>query len=209
MSATVNSVGTSQNTQTQIQTKALTTPNNQGDIYTAMFAPSMANDYFGSQVFGTGSVYNTQASAPVSTPAAAQSTPVAAPEVEIPNIFESAPENYASALLQAHAIDTNPALQQLLEREIYQQNAVETAQTAPVQQQVSSQASTVPAQTTAAPTMQDYYIATQIANQFANSTPLVSPYDSYFQRDFFAQQSINPQTNVNNNQAANKISYAA
>ena len=43
-----------------------------------------------------------------------------------------------------------------------------------------------------APTMQDYYLATQIANQFANNQYLISPYSSFFQNDAFAQKLINP-----------------
>ena len=47
-------------------------------------------------------------------------------------------------------------------------------------------------------TAQDYYMATQIANQFANNQPLISPYDSFFQSDMFAQQLV-PQNNQYNN----------
>ena len=48
---------------------------------------------------------------------------------------------------------------------------------------------------TGAATMQDYYIASQIANQFANNSYLISPYSSFFQNDFLAQQLIPPSVN--------------
>lgn len=43
--------------------------------------------------------------------------------------------------------------------------------------------------------MEDYARATQIANQFANSQPLPSPYTSYFENDYFAHQLIPPSNN--------------
>ena len=39
-----------------------------------------------------------------------------------------------------------------------------------------------------APTMQDFYTATQIANMFSNNPAVLSPYTSFTQNDIFAQQ---------------------
>ena len=42
------------------------------------------------------------------------------------------------------------------------------------------------------PTMQDYYMASQVANMFANNTPLLSSTTSFTNTDLFAQQVFNP-----------------
>ena len=52
------------------------------------------------------------------------------------------------------------------------------------------------------PTVEDYCKATQIANMFANNTPLINPNTSFFEKDMFAQQLINPAYNA-------KLSYSA
>ena len=94
---------------------------------------SMANDYFGSQYFG--SVFNRASNSP--------------------SFLSQAPRNSASALLQAYAKANGGA-------------------------------------NIGAPTAQDYYLATQIANQFANNQYMISPYSSFFQNDMFAQKLVNP-----------------
>ncbi|MCM1266059.1 MAG: hypothetical protein NC200_07655 [Candidatus Gastranaerophilales bacterium] len=176
--AVTNTVSTTQSTQTANYGITNTTNNmNNMNAFPMMFGPSMANDYFGSQAFGTGSIYTTQAATPtVATAPATQTQPTAVttPEIEIPNIFDKAPDNYASALLQGHAIESNPALKQMLEQSLAEQNIAQTTQTAPAQasQTTIAQAAAPAVQQTSQPTMQDYYIATQIANQFANATPI-------------------------------------
>ena len=52
------------------------------------------------------------------------------------------------------------------------------------------------------PTVQDYYTATQIANVFANNTPLINPNTNFFEKDMFAQQLIKPYSN-------GRVSYSA
>ncbi len=170
MSSTVSAASTTPNTQTKVSTTNT-------NMFPMFSGPSMANDYFGSQAFGP-SIY----SAPVNNSATAYSTqtvPAAQAQyndVEIPNIFNEAPDNYASALLQGHAVESNPVLKQILERAMYQeanQAATQQQVTQPAQTAVSAPAVTNSAAQTTAPTMQDYIIATQIANQFANATPIV------------------------------------
>ncbi|DAA96524.1 TPA: hypothetical protein CPT80_04275 [Candidatus Gastranaerophilales bacterium HUM_9] len=96
--------------------------------YSFMDTP-MANDVFGSQVFG-------------SNPFGYQQQPT----------FTTAPNDLASAL---------------------------------VQQAVGGSA------TNSAPTIQDYYQATQVANMFMNPNSMsMSPYTSYTQNDIFAQQAM-------------------
>lgn len=103
--------------------------NSTANMYTTSFVPQMANDYFGSQVFG-------------SNPFGYQQNR--------PN-FTSAPNDLASSLVQQYAGANNAQ---------------------------------------AAPTMQDYVYATQVANMFANQTATLSPYTSFTQNDIFAQQAM-------------------
>ena len=63
---------------------------------------------------------------------------------------------------------------------------------------------------TAGASMEDYARATQIANQFANCQPLMSPNTSYFQNDYFAQQLVQPSYNNGmNGGVANNMNYMA
>jgi len=96
--------------------------------YSFMNTP-MANDVFGSQIFG-------------SNPFNYQQQPT----------FTTPPNDLASALVQ-QAVGANG--------------------------------------TSGAPTMQDYYQATQVANMFMNpSNMTMSPYTSFTQNDIFAQQAM-------------------
>ena len=147
--------------------------------YSTFFGNGMANDFFGSQAFGNcfggSSIY---------------SAPQQTQQVQQPQILNENPTNIASALLGQHYLLTQQA--------VAQQQAQAGVQTG-VQPQVTAQTQSVLNN----PTMQDYYVGTQIASLFSNAnTALISPYDSYFQRDFFGQQMI-----ANSNQ--NRVSYSA
>lgn len=129
-------------------------------------------------------IYNTSAQTTAQTTSQA-STPT------IQDIYGQ-PDNIASALLQSY---------------ISAKSGSTNSSSAASSVITSSQSQTMP-------TIQDYYYATQIANQFGNQTPLISPYSSYTQTDYFAQQAIpvfnNTTNNVNNtNSSAANISYAA
>lgn len=92
------------------------------------YTMSMANDYFGAQVFGT-NPFGTQ------------------PQYN----FGGNPNDIASALVQQYA---------------YSNGAT-------------------------APTMQDYAMATQIADMYSNpNMAMISPYTSFTQSDIFAQQAM-------------------
>ncbi len=96
--------------------------------FTNPYTMTMANDYFGSQVFGA-------------NPFGAQ------PQYS----FEGAPNDVASALVQQYAYSTGGT----------------------------------------APTMQDYAMATQIADMYSNpNMAMISPYTSFTQSDIFAQQAM-------------------
>ena len=67
------------------------------------------------------------------------------------------------------------------------QTAVPTTQ----QTAASTTTQTQPTSTnTGAPTMQDYMIGSQIANQFANDIPLTSTQTSYTSNDYFANRKL-------------------
>ena len=82
-----------------------------------------------------------------------------------------------------------------LESAIFQQYLANQNGSANVEQQVQ------PAQPLRTPTVQDYYMATQIANMFASDVPLISNSTSFTQNDFFAQRQF-----LQNNQ---NLSYSA
>ena len=58
-----------------------------------------------------------------------------------------------------------------------------------VQTQAPQVSTAVPTRT---PTIEDYYIASQIANKFANDIPLMSATTGFTNNDFLAQQVFNP-----------------
>lgn len=114
----------------------------QGSQQFPNFAPAMANDFFGSQIFG-GVGYNQQQ--PTYTP----------------------PTNAASAILQQY---------------MYETNASQGVNNTP-------------------PTMEDYAMATQIANMYSGAnTPSLFQNNHFMQNDIFAQQVFPPFT-MNNGQA--------
>ena len=107
------------------------------------FAPAMANDFFGTQIFGN-NVYNK-------------------PQQQT----YTAPTNTASLILQNHI------------------NANSTAQT----------------ESNTPPTMEDYALATQIANMYSGAnTPALLQNNHFISNDIFAQQ-VYPPFSMNNGQA--------
>lgn len=90
------------------------------------------------------------------------------------------PVSIADALVQQHYYSNNPAAM-----------AAATAQSPQITQTGTTYAAK------AAPTAQDYYLATQIANQFANNQYLISPNTSFFQNDMFAKQLVQPSNGIN------------
>ena len=167
----------------------------------SLYGTSMAHDFFGSQAFGSGSsVYSTEASS--SSAAQTQAQPVSAQsaatgaeaaqvtEQAVQNIFET-PDNYASALLQQYARmkELQNAVKDVQITDITSQTKNSVPQTSDTLQatDTAQQVSTTETQTTnSAPTFQDYYLATMIANQFANNTPLIYSDTTFTKNDYFA-----------------------
>lgn len=182
-----------------------------GFDYNSMFGPSMANDYFGSQAFGNSNIFAQQTTNTATQPTqTAQTTQTLPTEAELASAIAQiygTPSTIGSALLQNHMLQSagqelayyNTALNTNTNTTVSTQTAVPTTQTQPT------------STNTGAPTMQDYMIGSQIANQFANDIPLTSTQTSYTSNDYFANQAFgqNNFQNVQANPQAANLSYAA
>lgn len=187
-----------------------------GFDYNSMFGPSMANDYFGSQAFGNSNIFAQQttntATQPTQTTQTTQTLPT---EAELANAIAQiygTPSTIGSALLQNHMLQS--AGQELAYYNTALNANATTQATVPTTQQTVTQTTTQtqPTSTNAGtPTMQDYMIGSQIANQFANDIPLTSTQTSYTSNDYFANQAFgqNNFQNVQANPQAANLSYAA
>lgn len=189
-----------------------------GFDYNSMFGPSMANDYFGSQAFGNSNIFAQQTTNTATQPTqTAQTTQTLPTEAELASAIAQiygTPSTIGSALLQNHMLQS--AGQELAYyNTALNTNTTATTQTAvPTTQQTtaSTTTQTQPTSTNAGtPTMQDYMIGSQIANQFANDIPLTSTQTSYTSNDYFANQAFgqNNFQNVQANPQAANLSYAA
>lgn len=191
-----------------------------GFDYNSMFGPSMANDYFGSQAFGNSNIFAQQttntATQPTQTAQTTQTLPTEAELASAISQIYGTPSTIGSALLQNHMLQAagqelayyNTALNTNTNTTVSTQTAVPTTQ----QTAASTTTQTQPTSTnTGAPTMQDYMIGSQIANQFANDIPLTSTQTSYTSNDYFANQAFgqNNFQNVQANPQAANLSYAA
>lgn len=191
-----------------------------GFDYNSMFGPSMANDYFGSQAFGNSNIFAQQttntATQPTQTTQTTQTLPTEAELASAIAQIYGTPSTIGSALLQNHMLQSagqelayyNTALNTNTNTTVSTQTAVPTTQ----QTAASTTTQTQPTFTnTGAPTMQDYMIGSQIANQFANDIPLTSTQTSYTSNDYFANQAFgqNNFQNVQANPQAANLSYAA
>ena len=191
-----------------------------GFDYNSMFGPSMANDYFGSQAFGNSNIFAQQttntATQPTQTTQTTQTLPTEAELASAIAQIYGTPSTIGSALLQNHMLQSagqelayyNTALNTNTNTTVSTQTAVPTTQ----QTAASTTTQTQPTPTnTGAPTMQDYMIGSQIANQFANDIPLTSTQTSYTSNDYFANQAFgqNNFQNVQANPQAANLSYAA
>ncbi len=191
-----------------------------GFDYNSMFGPSMANDYFGSQAFGNSNIFAQQttntATQPTQTTQTTQTLPTEAELASAIAQIYGTPSTIGSALLQNHMLQSagqelayyNTALNTNTNTTVSTQTAVPTTQ----QTAASTTTQTQPTSTnTGAPTMQDYMIGSQIANQFANDIPLTSTQTSYTSNDYFANQAFgqNNFQNVQANPQAANLSYAA
>ena len=191
-----------------------------GFDYNSMFGPSMANDYFGSQAFGNSNIFSQQTTNTATQPTqTAQTTQTLPTEAELASAIAQiygTPSTIGSALLQNHMLQSagqelayyNTALNTNTNTTVSTQTAVPTTQ----QTAASTTTQTQPTSTnTGAPTMQDYMIGSQIANQFANDIPLTSTQTSYTSNDYFANQAFgqNNFQNVQANPQAANLSYAA
>lgn len=191
-----------------------------GFDYNSMFGPSMANDYFGSQAFGNSNIFAQQTTNTAIQPTqTAQTTQTLPTEAELASAIAQiygTPSTIGSALLQNHMLQSagqelayyNTALNTNTNTTVSTQTAVPTTQ----QTATSTTTQTQPTSTnTGAPTMQDYMIGSQIANQFANDIPLTSTQTSYTSNDYFANQAFgqNNFQNVQANPQAANLSYAA
>ncbi len=191
-----------------------------GFDYNSMFGPSMANDYFGSQAFGNSNIFAQQttntATQPTQTTQTTQTLPTEAELASAIAQIYGTPSTIGSALLQNHMLQSagqelayyNTALNTNTNTTVSTQTAVPTTK----QTAASTTTQTQPTSTnTGAPTMQDYMIGSQIANQFANDIPLTSTQTSYTSNDYFANQAFgqNNFQNVQANPQAANLSYAA
>lgn len=191
-----------------------------GFDYNSMFGPSMANDYFGSQAFGNSNIFAQQTTNTATQPTqTAQTTQTLPTEAELASAIAQiygTPSTIGSALLQNHMLQSagqelayyNTALNTNTNTTVSTQTAVPTTK----QTAASTTTQTQPTSTnTGAPTMQDYMIGSQIANQFANDIPLTSTRTSYTSNDYFANQAFgqNNFQNVQANPQAANLSYAA
>lgn len=183
-----------------------------GFDYNSMFGPSMANDYFGSQAFGNSNIFAQQTTNTATQPTqTAQTTQTLPTEAELASAIAQiygTPSTIGSALLQNHMLQA--AGQELA----YYNTALNTNTNTTVSTQTAAATTTQTQQTstnTGAPTMQDYMIGSQIANQFANDIPLTSTQTSYTSNDYFANQAFgqNNFQNVQANPQAANLSYAA
>ncbi len=134
----------------------------QQNPYLTMSQTSMANDFFGSQAFGTTPIF-AQAQVGTVTPSI--------------NKLGEGSGSLASIILQNYYASKNGI----------SGSAIQNNQAANFMR---------------TPTVQDYYTATQIANVFANNTPLINPNTNFFEKDMFAQQLIKPYSN-------GRVSYSA
>jgi hypothetical protein len=142
---------------------------------------SMAHDFFGSQAFGSVYTASAQNNAGQTQQPQAQTS---SQNYEIFVLNEN-PQNLASYLLNEHFI-----MEQ--ERALAAMGKLKPANNGTAQQTTESKtAETKPAQQQAMPTAQDYYMATQIANQFKNM-PSFSSSTSFTDRDYFAQSTFSP-----------------
>lgn len=187
-----------------------------GFDYNSMFGPSMANDYFGSQAFGNSNIFAQQttntATQPTQTTQTTQTLPTEAELASAIAQIYGTPSTIGSALLQNHMLQS--AGQELAYYNTALNANATTQATVPTTQQTtaSTTTQTQPTATNAGtPTMQDYMIGSQIANQFANDIPLTSTQTSYTSNDYFANQAFgqNNFQNVQANPQAANLSYAA
>lgn len=189
-----------------------------GFDYNSMFGPSMANDYFGSQAFGNSNIFAQQTTNTATQPTqTAQTTQTLPTEAELASAIAQiygTPSTIGSALLQNHMLQSAGQELAYYNTALNTNTTVSTQTAVPTTQQTaaSTTTQTQPTSTnTGAPTMQDYMIGSQIANQFANDIPLTSTQTSYTSNDYFANQAFgqNNFQNVQSNPQAANLSYAA
>ena len=189
-----------------------------GFDYNSMFGPSMANDYFGSQAFGNSNIFAQQTTNTATQPTqTAQTTQTLPTEAELASAIAQiygTPSTIGSALLQNHMLQSAGQELAYYNTALNTKTTVSTQTAVPTTQQTaaSTTTQTQPTSTnTGAPTMQDYMIGSQIANQFANDIPLTSTQTSYTSNDYFANQAFgqNNFQNVQANPQAANLSYAA
>ncbi len=189
-----------------------------GFDYNSMFGPSMANDYFGSQAFGNSNIFAQQttntATQPTQTTQTTQTLPTEAELASAIAQIYGTPSTIGSALLQNHMLQSAGQELAYYNTALNTNTTVSTQTAVPTTQQTaaSTTTQTQPTSTnTGAPTMQDYMIGSQIANQFANDIPLTSTQTSYTSNDYFANQAFgqNNFQNVQANPQAANLSYAA
>lgn len=189
-----------------------------GFDYNSMFGPSMANDYFGSQAFGNSNIFAQQTTNTATQPTqTAQTTQTLPTEAELASAIAQiygTPSTIGSALLQNHMLQAAGQELAYYNTALNTNTTVSTQTAVPTTQQTaaSTTTQTQPTSTnTGAPTMQDYMIGSQIANQFANDIPLTSTQTSYTSNDYFANQAFgqNNFQNVQANPQAANLSYAA
>lgn len=186
-----------------------------GFDYNSMFGPSMANDYFGSQAFGNSNIFAQQTTNTATQPT--QTTQTLPTEAELASAIAQiygTPSTIGSALLQNHMLQSAGQELAYYNTALNTNTTVSTQTAVPTTQQTaaSTTTQTQPTSTnTGAPTMQDYMIGSQIANQFANDIPLTSTQTSYTSNDYFANQAFgqNNFQNVQANPQAANLSYAA
>lgn len=189
-----------------------------GFDYNSMFGPSMANDYFGSQAFGNSNIFAQQTTNTATQPTqTAQTTQTLPTEAELASAIAQiygTPSTIGSALLQNHMLQSAGQELAYYNTALNTNTTVSTQTAVPTTQQTtaSTTTQTQPTSTNAGtPTMQDYMIGSQIANQFANDIPLTSTQTSYTSNDYFANQAFgqNNFQNVQANPQAANLSYAA
>lgn len=148
---------------------------------------NMAHDFFGSQAFGN-SIYTAGNISAGQTANPQQTT--SEPEIFVLN---ENTQNLASQLLNEHFI-----MEQ--EKALAKAGKIRKAGTAESGENKGATGAESPKQnsTQTMPTAQDYFLATQIANQFANMNTLSSPYTSYSERDYFAQSTFDPRGEYKN-----------
>ena len=189
-----------------------------GFDYNSMFGPSMANDYFGSQAFGNSNIFAQQTTNTATQPTqTAQTTQTLPTEAELASAIAQiygTPSTIGSALLQNHMLQSAGQELAYYNTALNTNTTVSTQTAVPTTQQTtaSTTTQTQPTATNAGtPTMQDYMIGSQIANQFANDIPLTSTQTSYTSNDYFSNQAFgqNNFQNVQANPQAANLSYAA